>query len=538
MGKIFLLIRTVKYLKLKQILYRLFYALRGKYRSFVRFKYKFNLYRKGKALAFVPMIDNNISYESNSFTFLNKSVAFNNGIDWDYDDNGKLWTYNLNYFDYLNQKSMTCEIGQALMYLFIDQIQTLKNANEPYTISLRGINWVKFLSKHNIEKKSLDRYLYSQYRILLDNLEYHILGNHLLENGFSLFFGGYYFKGNELYNKGKEILSIELREQILNDGAHFELSPMYHKIILHRLLDTINLIDNNTDVYEDDLFKDFLLSTAEKMLGWLEAVTLSNGETPRVNDSTENIAASSDELFKYAHRLKLKWSENTLQDSGYRKFNIAQTELFVDYGQIGPSYIPGHAHSDTFSFILNCAGKAIIVDPGISTYDTGYRRQRERSTSSHNTVRYEKLEQTEVWGAFRVGRRAKTFITEDTKTKVVGYHDGYKRFHVLHQRSFVIDNQNIIISDSMITNRKLMAKSSAYFHFHPDVKVTLSDSDVIIDNCDVSFSGASSMRLKEYTYAHGYNKTERAQVLEVLFKEELITKIKLKDCNNSHQLKQ
>lgn len=530
MGNIFLLIRTVKHLKLKQILYRLLYSFRGKYRSFVRFKYKFNLYRKGKALAFAPMIDNYTSYESNTFTFLNKSVAFTSGIDWDYDDNGKLWAYNLNYFDYLNQKDMTCEIGQALMFLFIDQLQTLKNANEPYTISLRGINWVKFLSKNNIEKKSLDRYLYSQYRILLDNLEYHILGNHLLENGFSLIFGGYYFKGNELYNKGKEILSIELREQIMDDGAHFELSPMYHKIILHRLLDTINLLSNNTDVYEDNVFTDFLIATAEKMLGWLQAVNLTTGETPRVNDSTENIAPTSNSLFRYAQRLSIKWELLPLGASGYRKFNLEDTQLFVDYGQIGPSYIPGHAHSDTFSFILNCNDQPVIVDPGISTYDTGYRRQRERSTSSHNTVRYGKVDQTEVWGAFRVGRRAKTFITEDEPKKISGYHDGYKKYGVYHQRTFEVEQKEITIIDTMVTNSQLMANSSAYFHFHPKVKVELTNSSIIIEHCDIAFEGASSMRLKEYTYAHGYNKTEKAQVLEVVFREKLNTKIVPKNC--------
>ena len=61
------------------------------------------------------------------------------------------------------------------------------------------------------------------------------MGNHLLENGFSLLFGSYYFRDEKLYSKAKEIIKTELREQILDDGAHFELSPMYHSIILHRI---------------------------------------------------------------------------------------------------------------------------------------------------------------------------------------------------------------------------------------------------------------------------------------------------------------
>ena len=532
MGKIFLLLRTVQYLKLKQIFYRLFYAFRSKYRRFVRFKFKYNLYRKGKPLQFEEMIPSKTSYNANKFTFLNKSVTFSDGIDWDYMDNGKLWAYNINYFDFLNQKEMQKEIGEALIFLFIDQLKELKNANEPYPVSLRGINWVKFLSEHKIEKKSIDRYLFSQYRILLDQLEYHILGNHLLENGFSLLFGGYYFNGNELYQKGKEIMSIELREQVLNDGAHFELSPMYHKILLHRLLDSYNLCKKNRDVYKDKVFEDFLLSTAEKMLGWLEAVTFSNGTTPRVNDSTEGIAAESQELFDYAKRLNITWKRTELKDSGYRKFDHNGVELFVDYGEIGPSYIPGHAHSDTFSFVLNCQGNPVIVDPGISTYNTGYRRQRERSTSSHNTVRYGKVDQSEVWGGFRVGRRASAVITEETDNEIKGYHNGYKRFGVYHQRKFSFENNRITIDDIMVSKTELLGKSSAYFHFHPNIDVNIENSQIVVDGCEIQFVGAASMRVKEYTYAHGYNLTEKAKVVEVLFKEKLITSITLTGCKN------
>ncbi len=87
--------------------------------------------------------------------------------------------------------------------------------------------------------------LYAQYQILLDNLEYHLLANHLLEDGFSLLFGAFYFRDKNLYHTAVRIIEKELNEQILDDGAHFELSPMYHQIILDRLLDCINLVQNN-----------------------------------------------------------------------------------------------------------------------------------------------------------------------------------------------------------------------------------------------------------------------------------------------------
>lgn len=532
MSEILLFLRTVRYLKFRQIVFRLYYAFRSKYRHFVRFEPKYNLYRKGKPLNFDEFLPSSRSYNSDTFTFLNKSITFSNGIDWDYMDNGKLWAYNLNYFDFLNQAEFKKEIGESLIFLFTDQIRGLKNANEPYPTSLRGINWIKFLSVHKIEKKSFDRYLYSQYRILLEHIEYHILGNHLLENAFSLLFGGYYFKGLELYQKGKDLLLIELKEQILSDGAHFELSPMYHKIILLRMLDVYNLIKNNKGVYEDAVFEEFLLKKTQKMLGWLESVTFLNGTTPRVNDSTEGIAPETKELFDYAKRLGLKWSAIKPLDSGYRVFSEGVTELFVDYGKIGPSYIPGHAHADTFNFVLNHEEKPLIVDPGISTYNTGYRRQRERSTSSHNTVRYGKVDQSEVWGGFRVGRRAKAVITDESETSIKGYHDGYKRFGVYHQRVFNFNQKNITIEDLMVAENKLIGKSSAYFHFYPGIEIGVEGSKIVLEGCDIEFSGALGTRIKEYTYAHGYNNTQKAKLVEVLFNEKLVTNIILKPSSN------
>ena len=81
--------------------------------------------------------------------------------------------------------------------------------------------------------------------------------------------------------------------------------------------------------------------------------------------------------------------------------------MFIDFGKIGPSYQPGHAHSDTFNFELIKNGNPFIVDTGVSTYEKNERRQIERSTSSHNTITIGDYEQSEVWGGFRVAKRAK-----------------------------------------------------------------------------------------------------------------------------------
>ena len=526
-SKILLVLRTISYLKPKQILFRFFYLFRSKLRRLVRFKYKYNLYRKGKALNFTQPIANSSSYNNNKFYFLNRTVFFSNEIDWGYLENGMLWAYNINYFDYLNQYEITKEEGEELILKFIDKLPTLSVANDPYPISLRGINWVKFLSKHSISKKSIDTSLYSQYRILLDKLEFHILGNHLLENAFSLMFGAYYFNGTELYKKGKEILIKELNEQVLADGAHYELAPMYHKIMLCRLLDVLNLIQNNKDVYYEKEFHQFLIEKSKVMLSWLEEVTFVNGTTPRVNDSTEYIAPESHEIFQYAKRLGIAWEKTQLNESGYRMYKKGNYELFVDYAQIGPDYIPGHAHADTFSFLLNIGGKPILVDPGISTYEAGRRRQVERSTSYHNTVVYAKDNQSEVWGGFRVGRRAYAKIKEETNNSILGYHNGYKRNGVYHYRRFDVEENGFKIKDYIICDIENIAPSVAYFHFHPNCIVELGLNEVKADNITLSFEHNENIKLQTYNYAHGYNFLDKAKVVAVSFQETLITNVKV-----------
>ena len=188
--------------------------------------------------------------------------------------------------------------GLKLINDFIMQSDSIKDGFMPFPISLRGLNWVKFLSKNKIKDQNINNSLYSQYTMLVDNIEYHILGNHLLENGFSLLFGAYYYQDEKFYIKAKKILITELEEQILKDGAHFELSPMYHQIMLFRVLDCINLVKNNS-WKEEELLK-LLISKAEIMLGWLSTITYDNGDIPLLNDSANGISPTTQELNDYA----------------------------------------------------------------------------------------------------------------------------------------------------------------------------------------------------------------------------------------------
>lgn len=505
------------YLRFIQIYFRLYYFVRKRFRSFLGFSYPLSVTSEHEKIVLHRSVFSYDSFKEDGFTFLNRSHSFAGEIEWDFSEFGKLWTYNLAYFEYLNQENISQEEGLKLINSFIDQSNNLHDALEPFPISLRAINWIKFLLYHDVRSTKIDASLYAQYKILIDNLEYHILGNHLLENGFSLLFGAYYFNDVLLHTKAKKVLVKELDEQILKDGAHFELSPMYHQIMLFRLLDCVNLLQNNKQ--EEDLaFLEFLHNKASLMLGWLKKITFNDGSIPLLNDSANAIAPKSEQLFEYAARLNINVQEMDLKECGYRKFQNEKYECIVDVGDIGPDYIPGHAHADTFNFELHLDNKPFIVDTGISTYETNERRSIERSTRSHNTVEIDEISQSEVWGSFRVANRANVVALQEGVNSIKAVHNGYeKKLNALHEREFMFNDESLKITDRIISDKK--HKAVARIHFHPSVDEEKIRRHIALEE--------SAYRIGEYHYAPEFNLLQRAKVLEVEFRQNLEIKIEL-----------
>ena len=514
--------RTIRYLKPKQVLYRLYYSLiKTDKTRFISLSPK---------LTYTLKIQDSLDayksyYKENTFVFLNKSHTFDQKIDWDYTGHGMLWTYNLNYFDFLNQPSFKKEEGIRLIYDYINQYKDIKTGYDSYPISLRNVFWIKFLSKHSIKNERIDAFLYSQYKILQHNLEYHLLGNHLLENAFSLLFGAYYFRDKPIYKKAYKLLKKELNEQILNDGGHFELSPMYHQVLLYRLLDCINVVGNNVWI-KDDLSL-FMSHKAALMLSWLQNITLPSGNIPFLNDSTNDIAPPSKELFEYAKRLKIGFQTLSLSDSGYRTFAGTNFKFIMDIGGIMPKYQPGHAHADTFNFILEINEKPVFVDTGCSTYEPDTIRNYERGTTAHNTVVSGGKNSSEVWASHRVGKRAKVKIIKDSHNQIVAQHDGYKELGIIHQRSFYqINDRTIKIVDEVFGNSDL--QGVAYWHVDREISDIRIDSNIIfLPMCKLILDNSEEVELKSVEQALGFNQRGESKCICVKFRKKLTTTIEL-----------
>src|SRR5690606_25992997 len=284
--KLILLLNTIRRLKFTQLSYQIAYRLRGE-------KY---INKKGEydgvctnAIAFSKTLHIQRKFlKGNSFSFLNLNNAFGDHIDWDFMGYGKLWTYNLEYFDYLHQEDLELEEKLRLIDDFYKFSVQRKRTLEPYPVSLRAINMIRFTLANNLGKQGYHNYLYQELDYLDKNYEFHILGNHLLENAFALAMGGAYFGNGQWHSRAVAILRRELEEQILADGAHFELSPMYHKIIFFRLLELVDWYSKYED--KDGSFLSFCREKASLMLDWLENIRFGIGDIPLFNDAANGIA--------------------------------------------------------------------------------------------------------------------------------------------------------------------------------------------------------------------------------------------------------
>jgi len=468
-------LRTLTFLKFTQIRYRLFYLLRNRILSLLPKRRFEPVPARGSNLRFEGMMPSRSSYDpaERKFTFLNRARSFEGPIDWDFKEYGILWSWNLNYFDYLQQPGMNEQDGIRLILDYLSRLDSDSQGLAAYPTSLRLMNWIKFVCTHHISNRKVDGWMRAQYVQLGKTIEYHLLGNHLMENGFALLFGAYYFRDDNLLRAARKILIAELDEQVLEDGGHFELSPLYHQIILGRVLDCLNLVTANP--WKNDDLLHILRDKAAVMLGWLEQIAFSDGSVPMVNDSPVSIAPTCDHLQKYARRLAVEPLKKPLSQSGYRKIVAGRAELVVDVGSVGAEYFPAHAHADTLNFELALSGNRLIVDSGVSTYAKNDERQYQRSTAAHNTVVIDGRDSSEVWGGFRVGRRARPFDLRqreaDFITVVECAHDGYRHLSgkPVHKRRWEMGKDGLRIIDRVEGGNQ---KAVSRLHFHPDAAVS------------------------------------------------------------------
>ncbi len=522
------LCHTVRYLQFLQIRYQIWYRLKSPFIKINNYTaYNNSIIHSIGSRFSNKFIQSDNKYLGNfTFSFLNISHQFKTEIDWNFSEHGKLWTYNLQYFDFLLDENILHSEKQLFVEKFSELLLKGEIKLEPYPVSLRIINWIIFFSKSGVQSSNSEIALKRQVNYLENNLEFHILANHLLENYIALFISGISLQNERLINSNWTSILKQLDEQILEDGGHYECSPMYHSILLGKLLLIYDVLPNKTIIPHIQKFE----NTLQKMLGWLVAVSFYNKKWAHLNDSTEGIAPTVSNILHVAEQIGLKPSKIDLKQSGYRKYVLNDWEVIFDVGNILPSYQPGHAHSDMLAVCLQIENKAVLVDTGTSTYQFGARRMSERSTVSHNTVSINGTNQSEVWGSFRVGSRASITIHKETPNFIEAFHNGYKRnFGLIHKRSIQFEDKSFVITDKLEGAPKKAYVGVAFFHLDHkcNVRLDIENGKLFVnDNIEFSFSEYQKIELKEYSQAIGFNLYENSYCIKVHFLIQLTTNIR------------
>lgn len=490
-------LQTLAYVTPKQFLYRIKYLITPVHSLELK---KHDQYRP-KPISCLPIpLSKNIIEKTDSgyrVTVLNLSKTYENQVEWTDDSYGQLWNYHLQYADFLKQDNLSISERENLMFDLYDWLSSGKLKPEPYPSSLRIMNLVRFLSENhgrlNQEKELIDR-LYSELHFLEKRLEYHLLGNHLMENAFALLMGGTYFQSDQWINRAKQIFSEQIPEQILSDGGHFERSPMYHLIMLFRFLEALYFLPQKSKLHS--LFFD----TSKKMLGWIDEMSFQNGDVAHFNDSTDDQSYSKKQIIEMAEECGIsEYPTSPLNDSGYRRFERETFELLVDACGIKPDNQPGHAHADSLSFILYFREKPIIVDPGVSTYEANARRDWERSTLAHNNVTYQQQNTADVWGKFRVASRpvVKILSESDSEIDICLEHNLDSSDFFENRRYFCVDQETVQITDKVNLTNPVVGR----LHFHPTIKIQeLSRNTVILED-GIKIEFQNILRLNKFNYS-------------------------------------
>lgn len=418
------------------------------------------------------------------FRFLNNEQQLDFPHAWNSSSLDKLWLYNLHYFDDLNSlgAESRSKWHRAFIQRWIKENPAAEgNGWEPYPLSLRIVNWIKWaLAGNSLDEEAVNS-LAVQTRQLRRRLEFHLLGNHLFENAKALIFSGLFFAGDEAeewLSTGMRILSCQAQEQVLSDGAHFELSPMYHALILEGMLDLVNIHHAYRQRYPgswDDIIS--------RMFEWLEAMCHPNGDISFFNDAALGVAPSYDDLKNYARGLgftvgkRIDSGSRLLASSGYCRLKIGDALVLADVAAIGPDYLPGHAHADSLSFEFSLFGDRVLVNSGTSEYGDSAERSRQRGTAAHNTVRLDGCDSSEVWSGFRVARRARVRVEsflDGQQVSLQAIHDGYTRLSgkPIHRRRWILDPNGLELRDSIKGDGHHLVE--IFFHFHPSVRVQIS----------------------------------------------------------------
>ena len=468
------------------------------------------------------------------FCFINQTANLGIPVDWSANGMPRLWSYNLHYFDWLwsilderdptehGRSSEAWDTAKQFTQDWIGNHPPSKNAGgwEPYPVSLRLINWSllygvlhrDLVEQDEVFKQQLLESIARQVKWLELNLETHIQANHLLENLAALTCVASVFQGNtrdSLLGRIFPRLQREIDEQILDDGMHYERSPMYHLRVLW-LVEMLGAVGNSK-------VKAVVSGIGKKMKGALGLLRHPDGEIAQFNDAAID-------TYQDSWRANPESGAWALPEAGYYGYRNDEGDyLAIDAGAVGPDYQPAHAHADFFSFELSLAGHRVVTDTGVGTYEIGSQRFYDRSTAAHSTVEVDGESSVEVWSGFRVGRRTEPRVLRweprEDGCFLEAEHCGYNHLpsRAIHRRTFEWQTAQIEIRDQITISESVNIASR--IHLAPEVEIHLVNNKAFCRTSELAFTieldGAGKIKLQESDSFKYFGQSQRRKILVI-----------------------
>ena len=429
---------------------------------------------------------------NDTVTFLHSSKEFHWNEKWHFDDKSTLWNFNLHYFEFLFSLVDSYRKTGDKKY-FEKSIETIRgwiNQNpkkgggegwSPYTIDLRLTNWLGYYTAVHTElnddfQKLFIKSIHEQYEFLSRHLEKDILGNHYFEDLKALVLCALFFNDEPVLHTVLKAFKAECKEEIHPDGIHFELSPMYHKLIFEGVIRVgVALNGRKMNVCKVDEYIQPMLDAAWSLEEGLDRIPLFNDAGNNVTKSLQALVSACKEHFDITPKYK-----SCFVDSGFYIFKQNNWKLIVDAGQPGPTYIPGHAHCDAMSFELFKDGRPVIVNCGTYAYQCK-ERSFFRGTSAHNTVMINDTEQSQCWGAFRMAKRCKVTVKSVSENSIV--------IELIDQRGQMVKRTIQFEKTLKVTDESDGNKLTGFVHFIRDI--------------DMNFDGVTETISQEYAPEYG-----------------------------------
>jgi uncharacterized heparinase superfamily protein len=377
--------------------------------------------------------------------------------DWAMPDAALLWRYHLHYWDWAwalagerRKTEARARFGQLWTSWREATVPGQGVPWRPYPAALRA--WAfcglhrSLVADSEIEAPFVAA-LAAYPGFLRRHLETDVGGNHLIKDLKALIGLAVFFGDDQLRRWSTGLLVDQLAVQVLPDGGHYERAPAYHCQVLADLIDVAGLL--RAAGYDEPAA---LPDTIGRMRRWLAAVLTPGGDVPLLNDG---FPVSAELVTGLRAAAPPAAAVCELPDTGLARAVSGPWYLLADVGRPSPDELPAHAHADTLSCLVHVDKEPLLVDTGTSTYAAGPVRDHERSTAAHNTVEIDHQNSTEVWGAFRAGRRARvsglaTGERDGTVTIEAG-HDGYRhlRGHPRHRRRWTLTGQQLQVDDDV-----------------------------------------------------------------------------------------